>query len=80
MTEPINWGADVPVSMPQPLDEANPGLVPMDGFCFTSAGLAHDLSRADWERLVVPTFAPEIPTQDVMRYDAALDRFGEADV
>lgn len=76
MTEPMSWGTDVPVSMPQPLGD-NQGVIDMDGFCFTDGGIAHNLSRADWEQLVVPTFAPEIPAAAV-RYDAALDRLGEA--
>jgi hypothetical protein len=75
MTSPINWGADVPVSMPEPLSEDNPGLIDMDGFCFTASGIAHNLSRADWEVLSVPTFSPEIPARAI-RYDAALDQPG----
>jgi hypothetical protein len=63
--------------MPLPLTDDSPGLVDMDGFCFTSSGLAHNLSRADWERLSVPTFSPQIPTTTPVRYDAALDRPGE---
>lgn len=73
MTNPINWGADVPVSMPQPLDESNPALIPMDGFAFTWNGIAHDLSQADWEIRAIPTFAPRQPVADVVRYDAGLD-------
>lgn len=73
MSTPINWAADVPVSMPEPLDDSNPGLVPMDGFTFTAKGLAHDLSRADWATLAVPTLAPVQPTQNHVRYDAGVD-------
>lgn len=73
MSTPINWAADVPVSMPKPLDENNPGLVPMDGFTFTAGGLAHDLSQADWALLSVPTLAPVRPTQNHVRYDAGVD-------
>jgi hypothetical protein len=73
MPDPIHWGADVKVSMPQPLDDSNSGIVPMDGFTFTYSGLFHDLSRADWERLAVPSFAPAVPTSDTVRYDTALD-------
>lgn len=72
MTEPIHWGADVPVSLPQPLDESNPGIVPMDGFCFTANGLAFDLSQADYERIATPTFAPDNPEHQVVRYDEGL--------
>jgi hypothetical protein len=72
MTEPIHWGSDVPVSLPQPLAEDNPGIIPMDGFCFTANGLAYDLSQADFARISTPTFAPEDPQQQVIRYDEGL--------
>jgi hypothetical protein len=77
MSDPTNWGASVRVSMPAPLSPDNPGLVDMDGFCFTANGIAHNLSLVDWEKLAVPTFSPENPAQSAVRYDAALDRFGE---
>lgn len=73
MTQPINWAADVKVSMPQPLDDGDPGLVDMDGFTMTANGLRHNLSRADWARLSVPTLAPVRPVADTVRYDADLD-------
>lgn len=73
MVNPINWGADVPISMPQPLDDSNPALIPMDGFTFTWNGLAHDLSQADWEARAIPTFAPRQPTVETVRYDEGLD-------
>lgn len=72
MSEPVHWGADVPVSLPQPLDEDNTGLVPMDGFCFTLNGLFFDLSQADHARIAVPTFAPDRPEDPVVRYDEGL--------
>lgn len=72
MTEPIHWGSDVPVSLPQPLDDDNTGIVPMDGFCFTSSGLFFDLSQADFQRISMPTFAPEDPQQETVRYDEGL--------
>lgn len=55
------WGADVPVSMPQPLPAGLAGQVPMGGFTMTELGLFHDLSRADHERLTRPAFAPYNP-------------------
>lgn len=67
------WAADVKVSMPNPLTEAQPGLVPMDGFTMTAGGIAHDLSQADWARLSVPTLGPVVPFQETVRYDAHLD-------
>lgn len=72
MTEPVHWGTDVPVSLPQPLDDASAVSIPMDGFCFTANGLAFDLSRADFDRISTPSFAPELPDQDVIRYDEGL--------
>jgi hypothetical protein len=53
------WGSDVPVSMPMPL-EGEP-LVQMFGFVFTEFGLFHDLSAADHETISTPTFAPYSP-------------------
>lgn len=68
------WAADVKVSMPRPLTEAQPGLVPMDGFTMTAGGLAHDLSQADWARISQPTLGPVVAARDTVRYDAHLDR------
>lgn len=55
------WGADVPVSLPQPLPQDSPGLVPMGGFTMTRYGLFPDLSEADHERLSHPFYAPYEP-------------------
>ncbi|MEU6362276.1 hypothetical protein [Streptomyces albidoflavus] len=55
------WGADTPVSMPQPLPSGVEGIVPMGGFVMTESGLFPDLSAADHERLARPTFAPYDP-------------------
>lgn len=56
-----DWGSDVPVSMPEPLDGV--GLVPMFGFVFTIDGLRHDISEVDHERLSRPSYAPISPAQ-----------------
>ena len=72
MTEPVHWGADVPVSLPQPLPDASSASIPMDGFCFTEAGLFFDLSESDHARIAAPTFAPDIPNQTTIRYDEGL--------
>ena len=56
-----DWGSDVPVSMPEPLD--GDGLVPMFGFVFTLDGLRHDISEVDHERLSRPSYAPISPAQ-----------------
>lgn len=52
------WGADVPVSMPQPTDD---DLVQVDfgGFAFTPSGIAHAISPVDIERVYSPFYAPE---------------------
>lgn len=57
------WGADVPVSMPQPLPPDVEGIVPMGGFVMTESGLFPDLSAADHERLSRPAYAPFDPQQ-----------------
>lgn len=72
MADPIHWGSDVPISLPAPLDEDNPGVVPMGGFCFTANGLFHDLSAADHVRLATPSYAPSEPDRQVIRYDEGL--------
>lgn len=60
------WGADVPVSMPEPLDANVPSLVPMSGFTMTEWGLQHDLNEATHEAIRTPTFAPPEP---ITEYD-----------
>lgn len=55
------WGADVPVSMPQPLRADQVALVPMNGFVMTLDGLWPDMSAADHERLATPAYAPYDP-------------------
>lgn len=56
------WGADVPISMPQPLRADQEAIVPMGGFVMTPDGLFPDLSAADHERLGTPVYAPYNPT------------------
>lgn len=53
-----SWASDAPISLPQPLAQDNPGLVPMFGFVFTEFGLFHDVSTAQHEDLNQPTFGP----------------------
>ncbi|MEU9405612.1 hypothetical protein AB0E08_07895 [Streptomyces sp. NPDC048281] len=57
------WGADVPVSMPQPLRADQEGIVAMGGFVMTVDGLFPDMSAADHERLSTPSYAPYNPHQ-----------------
>lgn len=52
-----SWGADVPVSMPEPLHPDRPALVDMNGFGFTIFGIAHNLKGTDLEEYL-PVFAP----------------------
>jgi hypothetical protein len=55
------WGADVPVSMPQPLRADQEAIVAMGGFVMTLDGLFPDMSAADHERLSTPVYAPFNP-------------------
>lgn len=55
------WGADVPVSMPQPLRADQEAVVSMGGFVMTIDGLFPDMSAADHERLATPSYAPFDP-------------------
>jgi hypothetical protein len=68
------WGADCPVSMPLPVPETEPALVGMFGFNFTQYRLVHDISRADYENLRVPVYAPA--TGFTVADDASIDNAG----
>lgn len=57
------WGSDVRVSMPQPLQDYTAASVPMYGFRFTLNGLMHDLTPTDWERIVNAPLQPVSPSQ-----------------
>jgi hypothetical protein len=74
---PPAWGADVPISMPQPVPAGEPVMVEMYGFGMTQYRLVHDLSRADYESLAVPVYAPANPTGQTVAGDAAIDATGE---
>lgn len=52
------WGTDTIISMPAPLRQGQEPLVDMGGFTFTTTGLAHNLTRADLEAYLSPTFRP----------------------
>jgi hypothetical protein len=63
MPEPISWGADGAVSLPQP-KEHRPEDDPVEkrlgsGWVFTPMGLRHDLTEADREALYTATYSPE---------------------
>ena len=61
------WGADAPISMPQPLSDqdASGPTAPMGGFVFTASGLMHDLTQSDWESMSLPTYRPASPATTV---------------
>lgn len=52
------WGADVPISMPEPSPLDAGTAVPMGGMAFTAAGLFHDLTEIDREELLARGFGP----------------------
>lgn len=58
--DPPNYGADVPISMPQV--SKNRVLVPMYGFGYNKYGICHDISQADLEELSIPRYRPYDPT------------------
>ncbi len=52
------WGSDVPVSMPVPID-ADPGAkVDLGGLAFITTGLVHDLTEVDREELLGRGYGP----------------------
>lgn len=51
------WASDVPVSAPSA--PSRPIAVSFGGFAFTTHGLAHEITDADREELLMPTFAPQ---------------------
>jgi hypothetical protein len=72
MTE-THWSSDVPVSLPEPLEQATKyePRVPMGGFVFTVDGLFHDIDPVLHEELSLPTFTPQ-PASEVI-YDDESD-------
>jgi len=54
--DPPVYGADVPVSMPQP--PAHEVIVPMYGFGYTRYGLCHDITEAEAKELGTPRYRP----------------------
>lgn len=57
MTEQYAWGADAPVSLPQPLRQDDTVYVDMGGFGFNEFGIVHNFRDADWE-IYLPHFSP----------------------
>jgi hypothetical protein len=57
MTTPGNyWGADVPISMPEPSNDDV--LIDMGAVGFSENGLVHNLNSSDLEEYQIPTFGP----------------------
>lgn len=52
-----NWGADVPISMPEP--PATMPLVPMEGMAFTIDGICHPVTEEQVIEMATPTYGPE---------------------
>jgi hypothetical protein len=52
------WGTDVPISMPEPMNQDQPIYVDMGGFGMTTGGIAHNFTTADLEVYTTPTFLP----------------------
>jgi hypothetical protein len=57
------WGTDTLISMPVPLQPDQEVLADFGGFCFTPQGLAHNLSMADLDAILIPTYLPTPPPE-----------------
>lgn len=55
-----DWGADVPVSIPEPNEREI--KVGFSGMGFTTGGITHDITEAEREDLLMPSFAPPAVT------------------
>lgn len=58
-----NWGTDTIISMPTPLRSGQTPLIDMGMFTFTTTGIAHNLSAADLEAYLNPTYLPPTTPQ-----------------
>lgn len=56
------WGADTPISLPEP--PAREVRQSYGGFGFTDAGLCHDVAEGDLEDLMAHCFSPVRPPAD----------------
>lgn len=59
-----HWGADCPISMPEPLRWGQTPWVDMGHFCMTEEGIAHNITTSDLEFYQQPVFEP-LPIPDV---------------
>ena len=50
------WGADTPISMPDP--PSTKAVVFMDGFAFGIDGMCHPLTEEEVADLATPTYSP----------------------
>lgn len=60
LTKTNPWSSDVPISRPVPYNEAQPVMVDLGGFGFTTGGLVVNLSEADDEAIFTPFYAPQV--------------------
>lgn len=58
------WGADGPISMPEPPQGEADRLVSFGGFAFGVNGLVPDLSDSDLQDYLLPFFAPVNPAEE----------------
>lgn len=64
MSNNVSWGADTLISLPVPPAET-PVRPVAAGFAFSRFGIVHDLTQADLEGYLSPTFAPlETPERE----------------
>lgn len=75
VTDRPAWGADVPISMPVPVDEDI--IVPMSGFGMTQFRLVPDMTSAEYADLAVPVYAPDSPQGTEVADDAGIDATGK---
>lgn len=68
-TPPL-WSSDVPISVPEP--PKDPVLVPMGGLGITQYGMVHDLTPTEFDFYRRPSYAPELPTTDIVYDDTAV--------
>lgn len=53
------WGADGPISTPEPLATRDVQMVSFGGLAFTPMGLVFDLTEVDREEHYAPRYGPE---------------------
>lgn len=66
------WSADTPVSMPEPTGDTE--IVQMFGFAMSQYRLIHSITKAEYDELRVPIYAPKDPGLTQVRGDEEVDR------